>query len=51
LAFVQDKWNRVKAMMAEGKSLEQIEAAIPAPGDRKPTTVENIYRELQSKSK
>jgi glyoxylase-like metal-dependent hydrolase (beta-lactamase superfamily II) len=51
LAFVQDKWNRVKTMMAEGKSLEQIEAAIPAPGDRKPTTVENIYRELQSKSK
>jgi cyclase len=50
LAFVQDKWNKVKAMMAEGKSLEQIEAAIPAPGDRKPTTVENIYRELQSKS-
>ena len=51
LAFVQDKWNKVKAMMAEGKSLEQIEAAIPAPGDRKPTTVENIYTELQSTSK
>ncbi len=51
LAFVQDKWNKVKAMVADGKSLEQIEAAIPAPGDRKPTTVENIYRELQSKSK
>src|SRR6476646_8009937 len=51
LAFIQDKWNKVKAMVADGKSLEQIEAAIPAPGDRKPTTVENIYRELQSKSK
>jgi cyclase len=49
LAFVQEKWNKVKAMVAEGKSLAQIEAAIPAPGDRKPTTVENIYIELHSK--
>ena len=49
LAFVQQKWNKVKAMVAEGKSLAQIEAAIPAPGDRKPTTVENIYIELHSK--
>jgi glyoxylase-like metal-dependent hydrolase (beta-lactamase superfamily II) len=49
LAFVQQKWNTVKAMVAEGKSLEQIEAALPAPGDRSPTTVANIYAELQSK--
>ena len=49
LAFVQQKWNKVKAMVAEGKSLAQIEEAIPAPGDRKPTTVENIYTELHSK--
>ena len=49
LAFVEDKWNKVKTMAAQGKSLEEIEAAIPAPGDRNPTTVENIYRELHSK--
>ena len=49
LAFVQEKWNKVKAMVAEGKTLDQIKAAIPSVGDRKPTTVEDMYAELQSK--
>jgi len=49
LAFVQEKWNKVKAMVAQGKSLDEIRAAIPSVGDRKPTTVEDIYADLQSK--
>jgi glyoxylase-like metal-dependent hydrolase (beta-lactamase superfamily II) len=49
LAFVQEKWNKVKAMVADGKSLDEIRAAIPSVGDRKPTTVEDMYADLQSK--
>ena len=49
LAFVQDRWNKVKAMVAQGKSLEQVKAAIPGPPDRDPKTIENIYSEVQSK--
>jgi glyoxylase-like metal-dependent hydrolase (beta-lactamase superfamily II) len=49
LAFVQDKWNKVKAMVAQGKSVDEIKAAIPGPPDRSPTTVENIYAELTTK--
>lgn len=49
LAFVEEKWNKVKAMVAEGKSLDEIKAAIPGPPDRSPTTVENIYAELMTK--
>jgi glyoxylase-like metal-dependent hydrolase (beta-lactamase superfamily II) len=49
LAFVQQKWNKVKAMVAEGKSLDEIRAAVPSVGDRKPTTVEDMYADLQSK--
>lgn len=51
LAFVQDRWNRVKAMVAQGKSLAEITAALPGPPDRDPTTLESMYTELQSKSK
>ena len=49
LAFVQDRWNRVKAMVAQGKSLEQIKAALPGPPDRDPTTLESIYTEVKTK--
>ena len=49
LAFVQDRWNTVKAMVARGKSLEEIKAALPGPPDRDPATIENIYTELQAK--
>ena len=51
LAFVQDRWNKVKAMVAQGKSLEEVKAGIAGPPDRDPTTIENFYIELQSKSK
>ena len=49
LAFVQDRWDKVKAMIAEGKSLEQIKSALPGPADRDPKTIENMYAEAQSK--
>ncbi len=49
LAFIQDRWNKVKAMVASGKSLEQVKAAMPGPPDRDPKTIENIYSEVQSK--
>ena len=49
LAFVQDRWNTVKAMVAQGKSLEQIKAALPGAPDRDPKTIENMYAEVQSK--
>ena len=48
LAFVEEKWNKVQAMVADGKSLDEIKAAIPSVGDRKPTMVEDMYAELQS---
>jgi glyoxylase-like metal-dependent hydrolase (beta-lactamase superfamily II) len=49
LAFVEEKWNKVKAMVAEGKSLDEIKAAVPSVGDRKPTMVEDMYADLQAK--
>ena len=49
LAFVQDRWNKVKAMVAKGQSLEQVKAAMPGPPDRDPTTLESIYAEVKSK--
>ena len=49
VAFIQDRWNKVKAMVAQGKSLEQVKAAMPGPPDRDPKTIENIYSEVQSK--
>ena len=49
LAFVQDRWNKVKAMVAQGKSLEEIKAAMPGPPDRDSTTIENFYTEVKSK--
>jgi glyoxylase-like metal-dependent hydrolase (beta-lactamase superfamily II) len=51
LAFVQDRWNRVKAMVAQGKSLAEITAALPGPPDRDPTTLESMYAELQAQSR
>jgi hypothetical protein len=38
-------------MVAQGKSLAEITAALPGPPDRDPTTLESMYTELQSKSK
>jgi len=59
LAFLQDKWDRMKALVAQGKSLEEIEAALgeSAPSQRNPTSVipppsvttEVIYKEMTVK--
>src|SRR2546428_3882707 len=34
LAFIQDKWDRMKAMVAQGKSLDEIEEVTPEHGTR-----------------
>ena len=59
LAFLQDKWDRMKAMVAQGKSLDEIKTALgesTAPPQRNaqgnlppPTTTEIIYSEMTSK--
>ncbi len=49
LAFVQDKWDKVKAMIAQGKSLDEIKMALDGPGERRPTTTENIYTEITAR--
>ena len=49
LAFIQDKWDKIKAMIAEGKSLDEIKAIIGGPAERSPSTTENIYVELTQK--
>jgi glyoxylase-like metal-dependent hydrolase (beta-lactamase superfamily II) len=49
LAFVQDKWDKVKAMIAQGKSLDEIKAALAGSVERNPNTTEIIYTELTTK--
>jgi glyoxylase-like metal-dependent hydrolase (beta-lactamase superfamily II) len=59
LAFIQDKWDKMKAMVAQGKSLDEIKTALgesTAPPQRNaqgnlppPTTTEIIYGEMTSK--
>jgi len=59
LAFMQDKWDRMKALVAQGKSLEEIEMALgeSAPSQRNPASVipppsvttEVIYNEMKAK--
>ncbi|HEV2198303.1 MAG TPA: MBL fold metallo-hydrolase [Bryobacteraceae bacterium] len=59
LAFMQDKWDRMKALVARGKSLEEIETALgeSAPSQRNPASVipppsvttEVIYHEMTAK--
>src|SRR5437879_2648930 len=59
LEFIQDKWDRMKAMVAQGKSLDEIKTALgesTAPPQRNaqgnlppPTTTEIIYSEMTSK--
>src|SRR5208282_5417533 len=36
LAFIQDKWDKIKVMVAQGKSLDEIKAAIGGPPERTP---------------
>jgi glyoxylase-like metal-dependent hydrolase (beta-lactamase superfamily II) len=49
LAFVQEKWDKVKAMVAQGKSLDDVKAAVTGPTERNPSTTELIYKELTTK--
>ena len=49
LAFIQDKWDKIKVMVAQGKSLDEVKAAIGGPPERTPSTTENIYAELTAK--
>lgn len=60
LALIQDKYNKIKAMVAQGKSLDEIktsfgESTAPLPpnpngGPTAPTLTEVIYREVSKKS-
>jgi cyclase len=61
LVLMQDKWDKMKAMVAQGKSLTEIETALGEPTERpKPTpgtftlpsptvTTEVIYNEMKAK--
>jgi len=61
LAFVQDKWNKVKTMVAQGKSVEEVKTAVgessPPKGTRGPvpapaqTLSEVMYNEIKSEKK
>jgi cyclase len=60
LAFMQDKWDRMKALVAQGKSLEEIEMALgeSPQSQRNPASVipppsvttEVIYKEMTAKN-
>jgi cyclase len=60
LDFIQDKYNKIKAMAAQGKSLDEIKTsfgeptAAPAPGPNgappAATLTEVIYKEVSKKS-
>jgi cyclase len=60
LDFVQDKYNKIKAMVAQGKSLDEIKTSLgeptaPAPPNANgapafPTLTEVIYKEVSTKS-
>lgn len=61
LAFIEDKWDRMKPMVAQGKSLDEIKQALGeptgppprnAPGTLPPATVttEVIYNEMKAKN-
>ena len=57
LAGVQAKWDKIKALAAEGKSLDEVKTAmgdkpataVPAGGPARPTFTEIIYKEVSGK--
>lgn len=49
LAFVQEKWDKIQAMVAQGKSLEDVKAAMAGAPEKNPNTTEVIYSELTTK--
>ncbi len=48
-AFVQEKWNKVKALAAQGKSLDEVKAAMAGLLERNPNMTEVMYTELTAK--
>jgi glyoxylase-like metal-dependent hydrolase (beta-lactamase superfamily II) len=50
LAFVQDKWDKIKAMVAQGESLDRVKAAMAGTPEKNPNMTEVIYSELTAKS-
>ena len=56
LELIQDKYNKIKVMVAQGKSLDEVkqslgEADSPAGnGPRLPTFTESVYKELTTRS-
>jgi cyclase len=60
LAFIQDKWDKIKAMAAQGKSLDEVKTAmgestaLPVPNAQgnmpAPTLTEVMYNEMAKKS-
>lgn len=60
LAFIEDKWNKMKPLVAQGKSLDEIETAlgestgppklnVPAALPPPTVTTEVIYNEMTKK--
>jgi hypothetical protein len=49
LAFVEEKWNKVKALAAQGKSLDEVKAAMAGSLERNPNMTEVMYTELSKK--
>jgi hypothetical protein len=56
LDLIQDKYNKIKTLVAQGKSLDEVKQALgdaesPASnGPRLPTFTETVYKELTTKS-
>jgi hypothetical protein len=60
LDLIQDKYNKIKAMVAQGKSLDEVKTSLgeptaaPAPNPNGappfPTLTEVIYKEMSKKS-
>jgi glyoxylase-like metal-dependent hydrolase (beta-lactamase superfamily II) len=46
LAFVEEKWNKVKALAAQGKSLDEVKATMVGSLERNPNMTEVMYTEL-----
>jgi glyoxylase-like metal-dependent hydrolase (beta-lactamase superfamily II) len=51
LAFVEDKWNKVKVLASQGKSLDEVKAALAGSLERNPNMTEVMYTELTTNRK
>jgi len=50
LAFVQERWDKIKAMVAQGKSLAEVKAAMAGTPEKNPSITEVMYAELTTKT-